>query len=96
MFDGGKILLNAVSQRFILSQRCFGGAMMAKIIPNKFIRIQIRRIARKKMKFQSAFKRLYISGNKPCLTNGQTVDDKKYSTAAVTYKNFQEFYSICF
>ena len=43
-FDGGKILLNAVSQRLVLSQRRFGGAVMAKMISDKFIRVQISRI----------------------------------------------------
>jgi len=39
-FDGGKVLIDAAVQRFILSQRCFGGTMMAKMIPDKFIRVQ--------------------------------------------------------
>ena len=64
---------------------------MAKMIPDKFIRVQIRRITGKKMQFQFALKRLYISGNKPCFMSGQSVNDEKHGTAPVTHKSFQEF-----
>ena len=70
-FDVGKILLNTIPQRLVLSQGYFGGAVMAKMIPDKFIRVQIWRIARKKIQFQFAPKRLYIGGNKPCFWGGQ-------------------------
>jgi len=89
--DVGEILLNTIPQRFVLSQRGFGGAVIAKMIPNKFIRVQIRRIAGKKMQFQHALKGLYISGNKPCFMSGQPVNDEKHGTSPVPHKRFQEF-----
>jgi len=91
-FDFGQILFHPISQRLVFSQGSFGGAVMTKMIPDKFIRIQIRGIARQEMQFQFSFEGLHIGGHQFGFMGRQPIDHQKHPTAAVTHKRFQKFH----
>ena len=90
-----KAVFNGLGQVCHIVRNNVGQLAIFAMVPNLLNRIQIRRIARKKMQFQSAFQRLYIGNHKPRLMGGQTVNHEKYRTATVPHKCFQEFDKSC-
>jgi len=61
------------------------------MIPDELIRIQIRCIAGKKMRFQGPLEGLNVGGHHPCFMSGQPVHHQEDRPPSGTQKHFPEF-----
>src|ERR1700675_4361026 len=62
-FDLSKIGLHSLFQRFILPEWRLADTLLPKMVPNKFIRIELRCVSGEKVKFQATFDTLDVVGN---------------------------------
>jgi hypothetical protein len=59
----GEILLDAVLELFVLLERLLGDAVLAQVVPNELIGVEIRCIARQEVQLEPTLERLHIGGD---------------------------------
>lgn len=91
-FNGRQVFLDAAAERFVFTQRRLGRAVVTQIIPDEFIRVQIRCITGKKVQLQLSFQRLHIRGHEFGFMSRQAIDHQKDRAKTMPHKLFKEFH----
>src|SRR5258705_13551727 len=85
-FDGGQVGLNATAKRFVSAQWGLADALALEVVPDELVGVQLGRIARQEMQFQSPGQLLDVLGDHLSDVGGMAIEDQEHGALAATHE----------
>ncbi len=85
-----EVILNTRPEQFVSAEWFLAHALLLQMVPDKLIRVEFRRVARKKMQFEATLQRLNVLSNKASPMGWMSIEDQKRWVRTIAHEGLEK------